>query len=160
MSAVASAEPDQDIEQHSRHSFGAVFAEVGVDESSGMARVKRITAVYDVGTLLNERTAKSQFIGGIVWGVSMALHEASYVDPVAGRIVNNNLAEYHVPVNLDIGELDVSAIGIPDTKVDPLGARGIGEIGITGSAAAVANAIYHATGKRIRETPITPDLLL
>jgi xanthine dehydrogenase YagR molybdenum-binding subunit len=113
-----------------------------------------------VGTLLNEKTGKSQLIGGIVWSVGFALLEASYADGRNGRIVNNNLAEYHVPVNADIGEIDVSVSGTPDTKFNPLGARGIGEIGITGASAAVANAIYHATGKRIRSAPITPDMLL
>jgi xanthine dehydrogenase YagR molybdenum-binding subunit len=160
LGAVASAEPEQDSQQYSNHSWGAVFAEVAVDESLGMPRVRRITGVYDIGTLLNEKTGKSQLIGGIVWAVGFALHEASHADERNGRIVNNNLAEYHVPVNADIGEIDVSVVGIPDTKFNPLGARGIGEIGITGASAAVANAIYHATGKRIRNAPITPDLLM
>jgi xanthine dehydrogenase YagR molybdenum-binding subunit len=158
--AMASAEPDQDTEQYSTHSWGATFAEVGVDETLGMVRVHRVTGVYDVGTLLSGKTGKSQFIGGIVWAVSLALFEDTHLDPRTGRAVNNNLAEYHVPVNLDIGEIDVSAVGIPDKKFDPLGARGIGEIGITGASAAVANAIYHATGKRIRNAPITPDVLM
>jgi xanthine dehydrogenase YagR molybdenum-binding subunit len=160
LGAVASAEPERDAQQYSNHSWGAIFAEVAVDAQLGMPRVRRITAVYDVGTLLNDKTGKSQLMGGIVWAVSFALHEVSHADPRNGRIVNNNLAEYHVPSNADIGEIDVSVIGIPDTKFDPLGARGIGEIGITGASAAVANAIYHATGKRIRSAPITPDLLL
>jgi xanthine dehydrogenase YagR molybdenum-binding subunit len=109
---------------------------------------------------LNEKTGKSQLIGGIVWGVSLALHEGTHIDMNTGRPVNNNLAEYHVPVNADIGEIDVSVLNIPDKKFNPLGARGIGEIGITGASAAVANAIYNATGKRIREAPITPDKLM
>ena len=160
LGATASAEPDQDTQQYSTHSWGAVFAEVAVDERLGMPRVRRVTGVYDVGTLLNEKTGKSQLIGGIVWAVGFALHEATQMDPRNGRMVNNNLAEYHVPVNADIGEIDVSVVGIPDLKFDPLGARGIGEIGITGASAAVANAIYHATGKRIRQAPITADLLM
>ncbi len=158
--AKGSAEPSQDAEQYSQHSWGAVFAEVGVDETLGMVRVRRITAVYDVGTLLNEKTAKSQFIGGIVWAIGLVLEEETHIDSVTGRPVNNNLAEYHVPVNLDIGTIDVSAVGIPDKNFNKLGARGIGEIGITGATAAIANAIYNATGKRIREAPITPDKLL
>ncbi len=160
LGATATSQPEQDAEQYSAHSFGAVFAEVAVDESLGMPHVRRITAVYDIGTLLSGKTGKNQLIGGIVWGVSLALHEATHIDGKTGRAVNNNLAEYHVPVNADIGEIDVSCLDIPDKKFNPLGARGIGEIGITGVAAAVANAIYHATGKRIRETPITPDLLM
>ena len=158
--ATASAQPDQDAEQYSLHSWGAVFAEVAVEEAYGMPHVRRVVAVYDVGTLLSGKTGHSQLIGGIVWGVSLALHESTHIDARNGRPVNNNLAEYHVPVNADIGEIDVSCLNIPDKKFDPLGARGIGEIGITGAAAAVANAIYHATGKRIREAPITPDKLM
>jgi xanthine dehydrogenase YagR molybdenum-binding subunit len=92
--------------------------------------------------------------------VSLALHEEAHLDLRSGRIVNNNLAEYHFPVNADIGEIEVAALNIPDTKFNPLGSRGIGEIGITGAAAAVANAIYHATGKRLRSAPITPDQLM
>jgi xanthine dehydrogenase YagR molybdenum-binding subunit len=160
IAALASAEPEQEIHQYSTHSWGAVFAEVGVDEQLGVPRVHRVTAVYDVGTLLSGKTGKSQLSGGIVWGISLALYEKTYIDLATARPVNNNLAEYHVPVNADIGEIDVSVVGIPDDRVDPLGARGIGEIGITGAAAAVANAIFHATGKRIRQAPITPDLLM
>ena len=96
----------------------------------------------------------------MTFGVGAALMEAIVVDKRDGWFVNNNLAEYHVPANADIGEIDVSVVGIPDMQFNPLGARGIGEIGITGAAAAVANAIYHATGKRIRNAPITPDMLL
>ncbi len=160
ISAIGSAQPDESSEQYSAHSFGATFAEVAVDEMLGMPHVRRVVGVYDIGTLLSGKTGVSQLIGGIVWGISFALHEATHIDPVTGRPVNNNLAEYHVPVNLDIGDIDVSTIGVPDMKFDPLGARGIGEIGITGVSAAVANAVYHATGKRIREAPITPDKLL
>lgn len=158
--ANASAEKDQDAEQYSTHSWGAVFAEVGVAELTGMVRVHRIIGVYDVGTLLNERTGKSQLIGGIVWGVGLALEEATRFDPRNGRPINNNLAEYHVPVNADIGEIEVHSLNFPDTKFNPLGGRGIGEIGITGTGAAIANAIYHATGKRLRNAPITPDMLI
>ncbi len=160
VSAMGSAEKDQDAEQYAAHSWGAVFAEVAVDEMLGMVRVRRITGVYDVGTLLNEKTGTSQLIGGVVWGVGLALHESTHIDTRTGRSVNNNLAEYHVPVNLDIGTIDVMALNIPDTKFNELGARGIGEIGITGAAAAVANAIYNATGKRLRSTPITPEMLM
>jgi xanthine dehydrogenase YagR molybdenum-binding subunit len=156
--AQASLPPDWD--EHARHSFGAIFAEVSVDPDLGTVQVTRIVAVYDVGKVLNAKTAKSQFIGGIVWGISLALHEDTYVDERNGRIANANLADYRVPVNADIHEIDVSAIDIPDFKIDSLGARGIGEIGITGTGAAVANAIFHATGKRVRDLPITPDKLL
>jgi xanthine dehydrogenase YagR molybdenum-binding subunit len=106
---------------------------------------------------MNKTTGINQLKGGIVWGISMALHEESHLDNRYGRFVNANLAEYHVPVNADIGHMDVTVLDIPDTKFNPLGARGIGEIGITGAAAAVGNAIFHATGKRVRSFPITLD---
>ncbi len=160
VSATGSAQPEQDSEGYSNHSFGAVFAEVDVDEALGMPHVRRVTGVYDIGTLLSGKTGISQLVGGVVWGVSLALHEGTHIDLQTGRPVNNNLAEYHVPVNADIGAIDVSVLNIADKKFNPLGARGIGEIGITGAAAAVANAIYNATGKRVRSAPITPDTLM
>ena len=159
--AVAKVQPDPNMkEKFAAHSFGAVFAEVAVDPRIGMPQVRRVVAVFDVGRIVNEKLARSQFIGGIVWGIGLALHEDTYVDWRNGRIANANLAEYHVPTNADVGEIDVSAIDIPDTNMNPLGVRGIGEIGITGTGAAIANAVFHATGKRIRELPITPDKLL
>ena len=158
--ATASTKPQLDPKKDPCHSFGAVFAEVAVDPDLGMTRVRRVVAVYDVGRIMNRQTARSQFIGGIVWGISLALHEETFVDWRNGRIVNANLADYHVPVNLDIGEIDVSAIDAPDYALDTVGARGIGEIGITGTSAAVVNAIYHATGRRVRDVPVTPDKLL
>ena len=142
--ATATAEADQDAEQYSAHSWGAVFAEVGVEEFTGMVHVHRVVGVYDVGALLNERTGKSQLIGGIVRGVGLALQEATRFDSRNGRPINNNLAEYHVPVNADIGDIEVYSLNIPDRRFNPLGARGIGEIGITGIGAAIAKAIYHA----------------
>ena len=158
--AGAQVKPEVNKDQYSVHSFGAVFAEVAVDPDVRMVRVRRVVAVFDVGKVLNEKLGRSQFIGGIVWGISLALFEDTHVDWRNGRITNANLADYLVPVNRDIGEIDVSALDVPDTKLDSLGARGIGEIGITGTGAAVANAIFHATGKRVRDLPITPDKLL
>lgn len=158
--AIAQAKPTIDDKKYSCHSFGAVFAEVGVQPEIGMTRVRRIVAVFDVGKIINQKLAQSQFIGGIVWGVGLALHEEATVDWRNGRITNANLADYHVPVNADIGDIDVSALDIPDPILDSVGTRGIGEIGITGTGAAIANAIFHATGKRVRDLPITPDKLL
>ena len=158
--AMGSAEKDQSAEAYTANSWGAVFAEVAVDKDTHMVKVRRVVATYDIGTLMNDKTGLNQLVGGIVWGVSFALHEESHIDPVYGRTANENLAEYHVPVNADIGTVDVTCLNIPDTKFNPLGARGIGEIGITGAAAAVANAIYNATGKRIRSYPITPDKIM
>lgn len=155
-----SAEPSQDHDAFTAQSWGAVFAEVAVDADTHMVEVRRVVATYDIGTLMNNKTGNNQLVGGIVWGVSTALHEESHIDPVVGRTANESLAEYHVPVNADIGIIDVTCLNIPDTKFNPLGARGIGEIGITGAAAAVANAIFNATGKRIRDYPITADKIM
>ncbi|HVW07128.1 MAG TPA: xanthine dehydrogenase family protein molybdopterin-binding subunit [Bryobacteraceae bacterium] len=158
--AKASSGPNEDEKKFSSYSFGAQFAEVHVDADVGQVFVARMTGVFAAGTILNAKTARSQFMGGMVWGISLALQEHSAYDRGLGRIVNNNLAEYHVPVNADIGEIDVSWVEENDPHVSAVGAKGIGEIGITGSAAAVANAIFHATGNRIREAPITPDQLI
>jgi xanthine dehydrogenase YagR molybdenum-binding subunit len=158
--AMGSAEKSEDATSMTSQSWGAVFAEVAVDKDTRMVEVRRVVATYDIGVLINDKTGINQLEGGIVWGVGFALTEAAVIDKTYGRTVNENLAEYHVPVNADIGELDVSVVGIPDTKFNPLGSRGIGEIGITGAMAAVGNAIFHATGKRVREYPMTPDKIM
>lgn len=155
-----SAEPSESHEAFTSQSWGAVFAEVAVDEHTHMVEVRRVVATYDIGTLMSRKTGLNQLQGGIVWAVSTALHEESHIDPMTGRTANENFAEYHVPVNADIGTIDVTCLNIADTKFNPLGARGIGEIGITGASAAVANAIFNATGKRIRSFPITPDKIM
>ncbi|HEY4180898.1 MAG TPA: xanthine dehydrogenase family protein molybdopterin-binding subunit [Kofleriaceae bacterium] len=144
----------------SMHSFGATFAEVGVDEDLGIVRLRRFTGAYAAGTILNPKTARSQFYGGIIWGVGMALLEASERDPRNARNMSRDLADYHVPVNADIPDLDVIMVPETDELVNQLGAKGIGEIGITGAAAAVANAVFHATGKRVRDLPIRLDDLV
>jgi xanthine dehydrogenase YagR molybdenum-binding subunit len=142
---------------HSMHSFGAHFVEVRVDQDTGEVRVPRATSVYAAGRIVNPRTARSQFLGGFSMGVSMALHEASVIDERLGHYVTHDLAEYHIATNADIGELDISWLQEEDPLVNELGLKGIGEIGITGAAAAVANAYWHATGLRIRDLPLTPD---
>ena len=158
--ADATAQPGAEKKQFSMHSFGAVFVEVHVDRDLGEIRVPRVVARYSVGKLMNEKTGRSQLMGGIVWGIGMALMEESLLDERSGRIVNANLADYHLPTNADIGEIDVGVVAEDDPHINPLGARGIGEIGITGVAAAIANAVYHAVGVRVRELPITLDKLL
>jgi xanthine dehydrogenase YagR molybdenum-binding subunit len=160
LEATAEAKPGDAGERYGLHSFGAVFVEVQVDPDLGVIRVPRIVAAYDIGRPLNAKTARSQLQGGIVWGVSFALLEDARMDPRNGRIVNANLAEYHVPVNADIQTIDVTFVNHPDFAFNPLGIRGIGEIGITGVPAALSNAIHHATGRRLRELPMTLDKLL
>jgi len=120
--------------------------------------VTRLVGVFDVGRVLNAKTARSQLMGGMVWGIGMALHEETLLDHKFGRIMNANIAEYHVPVNADVGDIKVIFVDEPDDS-NPLGLKGLGEIGIVGAAAAVANAVYHATGKRVRDLPITLDKL-
>jgi xanthine dehydrogenase YagR molybdenum-binding subunit len=151
---------DKRGETHSYHSHGATFAEVRVEPDTGEVRATRIVAAYAAGQILNPRTAVSQFKGGIVWGIGLALQEHTVRDRRTARAVTRDLADYHVPVNADVPEIDVLLVDEPDPFVNPLGVKGIGEIGITGISAALANAVYHATGRRIRDLPITLDKLL
>ena len=148
---------DDGSQAHNVHS--AVFAEVKVDEQLGVIRVTRIVNAVAAGRILNTKTASSQITGGVVWGIGMALHEETLIDHTFGRIMNANIAEYHVPVNADVHDIQVIFVDEPDDTVNPLGIKGLGEIGIVGVAAAIANAVYHATGKRVRDLPITLDKL-
>lgn len=158
--ARASTRPGKERQAYAMHAFGAVFAEVRVDPVLSEVRVHRVVASYGAGRLLNRKTAHSQLMGGIVWGIGMALHEKTELDLATGRVANANLAEYHVPVNADIGTIDVHVVDEDDPHINALGTKGIGEIGIVGVAAAIANAVYHATGRRVRDLPITLDKLL
>ena len=142
------------------HGFGAQFCEVHVDPDLRTARVARWTGAFALGKILNEKTLRSQLHGGIVWGIGMGLMEETYLDGRFGRFVNSNLSEYHVPVNRDAPDIEVILVPEEDRLVSPLGAKGGGEIGIVGAAAAIGNAIYHATGKRVRDLPITLDKIL
>ncbi len=146
--------------KYSFHSFGAQFAEVWVDEELGIVRVKNFTSVQDIGKVMNEKTARSQVIGGVIFGIGQALMEETVYDTRWGNPVVRTLADYHVPVNLDIPEIKVHFIGKPDPHISPIGARGVGEIGTTGVAAAIANAVFNATGKRMRNLPLTPEKLM
>ncbi|WP_138478391.1 xanthine dehydrogenase family protein molybdopterin-binding subunit [Dyadobacter bucti] len=156
----ADSKPMESAEQYSSHSFNANFAEVWVNQSTGMVRVKRFLAVTGAGKILNPKTARSQIFGGNVWGIGMALTEESVVDPRFGHFVTRSFADYHVPSNLDIGEMEAIFIKEDDKLANKLGIKGLGEVGIVGVSAAVANAVFNATGKRIRELPILPDKLL
>jgi xanthine dehydrogenase YagR molybdenum-binding subunit len=143
---------------HASNTHAAIFVEVKVDEQLGVIRVTRVVSAVAAGRILNLKTASSQILGGVVWGIGMALHEETLIDHRFGRIMNANIAEYHVPVNADVHDIKVILVDEQDDS-NPLGVKGIGEIGIVGVAAAIANAVYHATGKRIRDLPITLDKL-
>jgi xanthine dehydrogenase YagR molybdenum-binding subunit len=154
-------QPGKEREKYAFESWGAQFVEVKVDPDIAKVTVSRVVSAFDVGKIINRKTAESQAYSGIIMGVGMALMEHTVYDDRDGGIITSNLADYAVPVNADIHSIDVSFIDKPDPYIDPhIGARGVGEITITGVAPAIANAIYHATGKRVRELPITPDKLL
>ena len=146
-------------EEHAQNTHSAIFAEVKIDEQLGVIRVTRVVNAVAAGRILNTKTAHSQIMGSVVWGIGMALHEETLFDHRFGRIMNANIAEYHVPVNADVHDIRVIFVEEPDTLINPLGIKGLGEIGIVGVAAAIANAVYHATGTRVRDLPITLDKL-
>ncbi|HEX8407458.1 MAG TPA: xanthine dehydrogenase family protein molybdopterin-binding subunit [Thermoanaerobaculia bacterium] len=154
--------PQESSQQYSMHAFGAHFVEVGVDADLGIARVRRMVSAFAAGRVLNAKTARSQYIGGIVQGISAALMEQTHFDarPSIASFTNVNLGEYLVPVNADIRNLDIIFVEEHDAHINPIGVKGIGEVGIVGVAPAIANAVYHATGKRIRDLPITIEKLL
>jgi xanthine dehydrogenase YagR molybdenum-binding subunit len=154
------ASPDPETKKRfSQYTHSAVFAEVRVDEQLGVVRVTRVVDAVAAGKIINPKTARSQIIGGVVFGIGMALHEESILDHNVGRFMNHNFAEYHVPANADVPDIDVIFVDEHDDKANPLGVKGLGEIGIVGTAAAIGNAIFHATGKRVRSLPITIDKL-
>jgi xanthine dehydrogenase YagR molybdenum-binding subunit len=158
---TGSAAPDPAAaEAYARHAHGAVFAEVKVDPELGQVRATRLVGAFAAGRIINPHLVRSQYYGGMVWGVSFALHEAASVDPRTGRVVNADLGEYHVPVNADIPSLDAILIEEHDPHVNPLGIKGVGELAITGTGGAVANAVWHATGIRVRRFPIRLEDLL
>jgi xanthine dehydrogenase YagR molybdenum-binding subunit len=148
------------FKRYSHYTHSAVFAEVRLDEELGMLRAVRVVSAVAAGRILNPKTARSQIMGAVVGGIGMALHEESVVDHRYGRIINHNFAEYHVPVNADIHDIEVIFVEEREPHLNPLGVKGVGEIGIVGTAAAIANAAYHATGVRVRDLPITIDKLL
>ncbi|GAB2659694.1 xanthine dehydrogenase family protein molybdopterin-binding subunit [Nocardia goodfellowii] len=154
------APENADAEKFALHSFGAQFAEVAVDRDTGEIRVPRMLGVFSIGRAINARTLRSQLIGGMTMGLSMALHEESVRDPRFGHVVTQDLASYHISAHADVRDLDAIWLDEADEHANPMGARGAGEIGIVGAAAAIANAVAHATGIRVRDLPITADDLL
>jgi xanthine dehydrogenase YagR molybdenum-binding subunit len=159
LTTVGFAGLPEELHNYSMHSTGAVFCEVRVSKVTGETRVDRVLGSYDCGRIINPKAAASQFRGGIIMGIGLALMEDTEFDERTGRIMNPSLAEYHVPVHMDVPHIEVIWTDIPDPYA-PAGARGIGEIGITGVGAAVANAVYNATGRRVRDLPITLDKIL
>jgi xanthine dehydrogenase YagR molybdenum-binding subunit len=149
----------KNLASYACNAHSAVFAEVKVDEQLGVIRVTRVVSAVAAGRILNTKTAHNQIMGSMIWGIGMALHEETLLDHNFGRIMNANLGEYHVPVNADVHDIQVIFVDEPDDIINPLGIKGVGEIGLVGVAAAIANAVYHATGKRIRDLPITLDKL-
>ncbi len=144
----------------SYYSFGAQFSKVRVDLELGQIRVEKMLGVFGAGRILNIKTARSQMMGGMIWGIGMALHEHTQYDPNTARVVTRNLADYHIPCCADTPEIEIEFVPEQDTQMSPIGAKGIGELGIVGAAASIANAVYNATGKRIRDFPLTPDKLV
>jgi xanthine dehydrogenase YagR molybdenum-binding subunit len=156
-----SGAPDQAAQSsYAMHAHGAVFAEVKVDPDFGQIRVSRLVGAFAAGTIVNPRLVQSQYYGGMIWGISFALHEHAVTDARSGRIMNAGLGEYHVPVNADVPSIEAILVEERDVHVNALGIKGVGEIGITGTAGAIANAVWHATGVRVREFPITLDKLI
>ena len=147
-------------EKYAMHAFGAQFAEVRVRADTGEVRVPRLLGVFDVGRMINPKLGRSQLLGGMTWGLSMALHEHSVLDPRFGHVVNHDFAGYHIAAHADVGSIEVHWLGLEDPYTNPMGSKGIGELGIVGTAAAIANAVHHATGIRVRDLPITLDKLL
>jgi len=158
--ADADLPADQARERYAMYAFGAQFVEARVDVDTGEIRVPRATGVFAAGRIINPVTARSQFIGGMTMGLSMALHENSVLDPRFGHVVNHDFAEYHIATNADTPAIDVHWLDEHDPHVNPMGTKGIGEIGIVGTAAAVANAVYNATGVRVRDYPVTLDKII
>lgn len=156
----ATEKPSEESEKFAHFSFGAHFVEAWVDESLGIVRLPRIMTTVAAGKILNEKTARSQILGGVVWGIGQAMTEETLLDKRYGSYVTRTFADYHVPINLDVGEIEVYFLPEEDKIINRLGVKGIGELGITSVAAAIANAIFNATGRRIRKLPITPDKLL
>jgi xanthine dehydrogenase YagR molybdenum-binding subunit len=158
--SVRPASATETYRAYSQHSYGAHFAEVAVDCDTGEIRMRRMLTVVGAGRILNTKTARSQIIGGMIWGIGAALMEEAVLDPRYGNFVNHDLAEYHIAVNSDVPEMEVVFLEEHDDKANPLGAKGLGELGVCGAGAAIANAVYNATGVRVRSFPITLDKVL
>ena len=149
-----------EVDKYAMYSWSVHFVGVLVHPLTGVVKMDKVTCVADSGRIISPKTARSQVIGGAIMGIGMALMEETVIDDRYGRVMNASFADYHVPVNADIPQIDALFVNIPDYNINPIGAKGMGEIALIGMAAAVANAVYNATGKRVRELPITPDKLV
>ena len=160
LDVIEEARPGEERKKYSMYSYSVHFAQVHVHPATGVVRVKKVVTLADAGTIINAKTAGNQMIGGVTGGIGMALHEDAVIDHRFGRYITKDLADYHVPVHADVPPIEVMFVNKPDLIVDPMGTKGIGEIAIIGVAPAITNAIFNATGKRIRTLPVTPDKLL
>jgi xanthine dehydrogenase YagR molybdenum-binding subunit len=160
LSAIGTIEPGDTHRRYSQHSYAAYFAEVLVDMNTAEVRARRMLGVFDAGRILNPKTARSQLLGGMIWGLSAAMLEVGLIDPRYGSFINHDLAGYHFAANADVPAIDVVLLDGVDYYSNPVGSKGVGELGICGSGAAIANAIYNATGVRVRSFPITLDKIL
>jgi xanthine dehydrogenase YagR molybdenum-binding subunit len=160
LDASVDVRPSEEAAKYAAHAFGAHFAEVSVDPDLGIVRVRRIVSAFAAGRVLNEKTARSQYLGGVVWGIGQALLEKTHFDERLGSYTNVNLGEYLLPVHADVRDLEIVFVEEDEPHLNPIGAKGVGEIGIVGVAPAIGNAVYHATGKRVRDLPITIEKLL
>ncbi len=158
--ATAGKPDNPDEQRFAMHSFGAHFVEARVNADTGEIRVPRMLGVFSAGRIINPRLARSQFIGGMTMGLSMALHENSVLDARFGHVVTHDLADYHIAAHADVMDIEAEWLDETDPHSNPMGSRGIGEIGIVGAAAAVVNAVWHATGIRVRDLPVTAEKLL
>jgi xanthine dehydrogenase YagR molybdenum-binding subunit len=158
--ALGHIRPGRTAKAFSQAAYGAHFVEAAVNAVTGEVRVRRVLGVYEAGRILNPKTARSQVIGGLIWGIGYALHEDAVLDPRNGKFINNDLAEYHIPSHADVPPIEVHFIGEPDEQANPIRAKGLGELSISGAGAAVTNAIYNACGVRVRDFPMTPDKVL
>jgi xanthine dehydrogenase YagR molybdenum-binding subunit len=160
LDALGSWNPTGADTGYAQTTFGAQFAEVAVDAELGLVRVRRMVGAFAPGRVLNAKTARSQLMGGMLWGLGQALLEGTIMDSRAGRWANASLGDYLVPVNADAPDVEVELVEVSDDVVNPLGVKGVGEIGQVGAAAAIANAVFHATGRRVCELPIRIEHLL
>jgi xanthine dehydrogenase YagR molybdenum-binding subunit len=160
LEVTAESKASEDAQKYAMLSFSVHFVKVHVHPVTGVVKVNRVVTAVDSGKIISHKQAESQMIGGVVAGIGMALTEEGVIDHRYGRWVNNNFADYHVPVHADVPDVEVLFVDKPDPIINPIGAKGMGEVSIVGFAAAITNAVFHATGKRVRDLPITPDKVI